>query len=387
MSEAETSSAWARAMAALGSAGDRLAADMRARDGSMKSDDIVKSMLGALMNLYLTQWASDANEPTFIPCTGYYQRLGSPNPDTIYRSAAVQPDGVYRLTGERGTARDVTIMPFTRAMRGGVPFNLSDVATGDDGAFDVIVSAERPEGHDGDWWRLDPETTSLWLREVSDRWGAEREARIAIVRLNPSARAEPSAEALDRRIAALATTVERILDYGIRHVDDLVNEGYVGRLKEVDYGATGAMPLQFYHEGLFDLADEDCLLIECRLAPGCDYISWSITDRMLITLDWMNAFTSLNSAQAMIDPDGVLRVIVAKTDPGTPNWMETLGYRQVVPQLRSIGAETPPVFDVRTIPLSAVFDHLPAGTRRVGGEERRAALRERQRAWQLRRIW
>ena len=38
--------------------------------------------------------------------------------------------------------------------------DLDDLTIGDDGSFRVMLSAERPEGHDGDWWQLDPEARS-----------------------------------------------------------------------------------------------------------------------------------------------------------------------------------------------------------------------------------
>jgi hypothetical protein len=101
----------------------------------------------------------------------------------------------------------------------------------------------------------------------------------------------------------------------------------------------------------------------------------------------MNGFASLNSAQAKIDPDGVMRVIVSATDPESPNWMQTYGHRYGVLQLRSIGSETPPGFTLKVISRDAVFNHLPKGTVRVGAEERRARLQERQRSWQMRRLW
>lgn len=373
-------SAWAKAMAALAEAGDRLAAEMEAR--GLNSAETLETMLGALMDTYLTQIGSDPTRPAFLPCTGYFQRLGSPNPDTVYRRAPVDPAGTYRLTGTRGTARDVTIMPFTAMMMGGVPFDLSTVA-GPDGSFELIVSAERPEGYQGDWWQLQPNTASLWLREVSARWGQESPAELAVVRLDaPPYRRMTPAE-MDTRLTGLAMRVENIVAYGMKHVDGLAEQGFVNRFRETDYSKAGAMPLQSYHEALFDLAEGECLLVEAKLPEDCTYFSWSLTDRMLVTLDWMNAQSSLNSAQAVLDQDGVLRVVVAPRDPGVANWMDTLGFRQGVLQCRSAGSAVAPEMSATVLPLEKVPADLP----RVGPEERLVMLQERQRAWQMRRIW
>lgn len=387
MNDPAGQSAWTSALAAIGRAGDRLAEAMQSRDHSVSRSEVYTSMLGALMDSYLNQIGVKADCPTFVPCTGYFQRLGSPNPDTVYRQAPIDPNGTYRLTGERGTARDVTLMAFTQMMSGARLYDLSQVAKAPDGRFDVIVSAQRPEGHDGDWWELTSDTASLWLREVSDRWGEELPAQIAIVRLDSVSCRRFSPEEFDGRLAGLAVRVERIIEYGISHVDELVREGYVNKLKSVDYGAAGAMPLQFYHEGLFDLGEGECLLVECRMPADCNYFSWSLTDPMLVTLDWMNAQTSLNTAQASLDPDGVLRVIVSKADPGARNWMDTLGYSSGVVQIRTVGSRIAPTFTSKIIRLSEVFDHLMSGTARVGTDERLANLRKRQASWQMRRLW
>lgn len=373
-------SAWAKAMAALAEAGDRLAAEMEVR--GLNSAETLETLLGALMDTYLTQIGSDPARPAFLPCTGYFQRLGSPNPDTVYRRAPVDPAGTYRLTGTRGTARDVTIMPFTAMMRGGVPFDLSTVA-GPDGSFELIVSAERPEGHAGHWWQLQPDTASLWLREVSARWGHESPAELAVVRLDAPPYRRMSPAEMDKQLAGLATRVENIVAYGMKHADGLAEQGFVNRFRETDYSKSGAMPLQSYHEAIFDLAEGECLLVEARLPEHCTYFSWSLTDRMLVTLDWMNAQSSLNSAQAGLDADNVLRVVVAAQDPGVANWMDTLGFRQGVLQCRSAGSAIAPQMSATVLPLEKVPAELP----RVAPEERLAMLQERQRTWQMRRIW
>ncbi len=381
---------WADAMAQIGAAGDRLVAAMRERaeEGDPDVDaDVYVSLLGALMDTYLNRVSGEAEHPTFVPCCGYYQHLGSPNPDTVYRRAPVDDTATYRLTGERGTAWQVTIMPFTEMMRGFTPFDLSDVARGSRGGFDVLVSPERPAGYDGDWWPLEPGTASLWIRSVSDQWGTERDPRIAITRVDAPARPRPSGDATRKQLAALGFMVERIVEYGMKHVDELIDEGYVNQLKTVDYGNSGAMPLQHYHEGVFQLADDEGLVVEARLPQGADYFSWSLTDRMLVTLDWTHAQTSLNRSQAAVDADGVLRVVVSATDPGVANWMDTTGYRTGVVQCREIGSVEVPELTARVVPLASLRDHLPPDTVFVSPDERADALLSRRTGFQLRSLW
>ena len=37
--------------------------------------------------------------------------------------------------------------------------------------------------------------------------------------------------------------------------------------------------------------------------------------------------SSLNGWQSRVDPDGVIRLVVAHRDPGVPNWLDTGGHR------------------------------------------------------------
>jgi hypothetical protein len=227
----------------------------------------------------------------------------------------------------------------------------------------------------------------LWLRSVSDRWGEERDPRIAITRVDEPARARPSGDAIRSQLGALGFTVERIVEYGMKHVDELMDQGFVNRLKTVDYGNSGAMPLQHYHEGVFQLAEDEALLVEARLPAGADYFSWSLTDRMLVTLDWTHAQTSLNRSQATVDPDGVLLVVVSATDPGVVNWMDTTGYRTGVVQCREIGSAQVPELTAQVVPLASLRERLPADTAFVTPEERADALLTRRNGSQLRSLW
>jgi len=388
MADESNSSAWARCMAELAQSGDRLADMMQQRGENDRGTDAYVAMLGVLMDTYLNRISVDARHPVFVPCTGYYQRLGTPNPDTIYRRAPIDEAGTYRLTGERGTAAEVTLMAFQEpSMKSFAPFDLTPVSRGPDAMFDLIYCAARPQGYTGDWLPLEPGTASLWLRAVSDRWGEESEPRIAITRFDGSSRQRMTPERLEQTLASLAARAERTLEYGIRHADELAEGGFINRLKEIDYSQAGGMPLQSYHEGLFQLGAEEALLVEARMPEDCRLFSWALTDRMFITLDWTNAHCSLNRAQAAIDADGVLRLIVAARDPGSPNWLETCGYSSGVLQCRSSGSAKAPQIAARVIPMASAFDHLPAGTRRITPKERQEQLRQRQTGMQMRHLW
>jgi hypothetical protein len=190
-----------------------------------------------------------------------------------------------------------------------------------------------------------------------------------------------------RKFAAFAAMVEGAIVYGVRHADQLREDGVVNRVALVDYSANGGLANQWYHEGLFDFDEHAALLVEAILPLGCDSFSLSLTDRMFCTVDWVNAQSSLNRRQAVLDDDGVLRAVVAHVDPGVPNWLDTTGYATGVLQCRWTGSEAPPAVALRVVPLDALRDHLPAATATVTQEQRDRSLRERKVGAQLRSLW
>jgi hypothetical protein len=384
--------AWLGALDALRQVGDRLARDARAADHSPAEADVAVKVFGAIMAAYLTHLWAEPDHPAFLPSVGYYQMYGSPNPDTVYRDAAIDGSGEYLITGHRGTAPDVCIMPFGRPVAGGLQtfpaFDLDDLAIDGDGTFAVVLSATRPSSA-RNWWRLEPDVRTLMLRSVSDRWGEQTDPRLAIVRLDVDprrARTDPAV--LERKFRAYANIVERMVMSGVNRVATLRTDGVVNRLTTVDYSATGGgLAGQWYQEGCFALGDGDVLLIEARVDPACRSFSLSLTDAAFSTIDWTNAQSSLNHTQAVIDDDGVLRIVVAADDPGVANWLDTTGHRFGALQFRWTGMPSAPESTVRVVPLNALGVELPPSTRRLTPAERAAAIRSRQVGSQLRTRW
>ncbi len=391
MSAEAAGSVWSQCLRQLADTGDRLAAELQARGVSDAEAEVSLTFLGALMYSLLNHVAADPDHPRFMPAAGFHTRIGTPNPDTIYRSAAVDGTGVYRVTGDRGAAVDVSLMPFGAPTPDGLAtfpaLELDELTVDADGRFEVVLSTERPAEHDGDWWSLDPGVRSLMLRSVSSDWAAAREPLVAIVRLDVSARRlRPSADSVLRRTSTLPVMVERSVRRGLQKVDELLADVGANRLALVDYSANGGVAGQWYHEGAFDLEHDQALLLEAELAPGCEF-SLSLTDRLFCTIDWANATSSLNHRQATLSDDGRLRVVVASADPGVANWLDTTGWRTGVVQCRWMQARAAPEVATRVVPLAEVWDHLPATTAAMTPDRRAADLRARAESAQRRSLW
>src|SRR3954465_3475410 len=154
---------WADQMRALGDVADHLIAKWRP-DGVTEGEtqDMNKLALSILACGYLCRVYTDSRRPVFMPLWNYAFNQGGPDPDYVYSTTEIDPDGVYRISGYRGTTRFVEItqqsfdmMSPTDVDHGSaVPHthDLDDLRLGDDGYFSVLLSARRPPGYDGDWW-------------------------------------------------------------------------------------------------------------------------------------------------------------------------------------------------------------------------------------------
>ncbi len=353
--------------------------------------DLAIKVFGTTMGAYLSHLMADARHPTFLPSVGYYQMYGSPNPDTVYRTAVIDGSGEYTISGQRGSVPDVSIMPFGRPTAGGLrtftPLDLSELAIEDDGTFEVRLSRHRPPEAQN-WWYLESEMRTLMLRSVSEDWGAHVEPRLAITRLDVDSRRERfDTDALRQRLQSFGAVVEAMVMSGVSRVADLQAADVVNRLIAVDYSKLGGRGDQWYHEGCFSLAGDEVLLVEARLRPECQAFSLSLTDPLFSTIDWANAQSSLNRHQATVDPDGVLRAVVAHSDPGVSNWLDTTGHGFGVLQCRWMGGGAPPEVSVRVVAAAGLEAALPVTVPRVQPEDRAQAIRARQIGVQLRSQW
>jgi hypothetical protein len=358
--------------------------------GRLALQAFTSSALGALAN--------DPDHPAFVTQIGQVLNVGQPNADTIYRVARIASDGVYRLRGLIGSLRMFNISQsppspgdpgFDPGVRG--PRTAHDIATlrvDTTGRFDVILSAERPAGHAGDWWKLEPTTNKLLLRMVSADWQGEKDPTLSIERLDmPVARPWPQARELEARLRRLPVSINFIALLFVDHVEMLRRDGFINKLKIFDVSQMGGLTGQFYYEGAYDLADDEALIVEATMPAQCRYRSLILTNGIYETTDWINNQSSLNDAQAKADADGVLRIVVSARDPGVPNWLDTAGHSQGLIQGRWFDCDTQPIPSVRKVMLAQLRTALPPETPVISPAEREAIIRDRRRAWQERPLW
>lgn len=81
-----------------------------------------------------------------------------------------------------------------------------------------------------------------------------------------------------------------------------------------------------------------------------------------------------------MDSDGLVRVVLCGRDPGVANWLDTAGYSNGAMILRCVRTTTAPTPKTRLVTFADIASALPAETRMVTPDERRAVLQARRRA-------
>ena len=375
-------------------------------DGPTEAEvqDMTKLALSILACGYLCHVYTDASRPVFMPLWNYACNQGGPNPDYVYLNAQVDETGVYEIIGFRGTTRFVEITQQQQDMMGMDVFNrpqgdtaprkgptthdLDELTIADDGSFRVVLSAERPEGHTGDWWPMDPGVKRLLMRFCACDWINEVDARVAINRLDDTG-ADMSPAEFSQRFADMPRWIEGMIHFDMRLVRYYLEHHGINVLLQSQWiqQGGGLATKQAYYDGIHQIDDDEALVVEFPVPSECHYWQILVADDRFATVDWVNRLSSINDTQAHLDDDGWFRAVVSKRDPGVYNWLDKADFPWGVLQARFYRANEYPEATVTKVAVADVLDHLPSGTRTVTPEERAEQLRTRRTGAQLRTIW
>lgn len=348
---------------------------------------------------YMGLFLGDPRHPDFWPQLNMVNNFGSPNPDGTYYLAPIEPEGVYKICGYRGSIRiaDMAVCGGLFYPRGEPPFsitydsyNLDDhLELGPDGWFEVILSQQKPASWQGNWWKLDARATCLMVRQFAYDWLKEVDGRFAIERLDtPATKPRMDEEKLDAELRQLVRWSETWTSLCTGWAARLYKEGYVNRVVVRDLAAVGGLTAkQMYHEGIFELAPDEVLVYEAEVPRQCRYWGIMLNDMKWSSIEYMSRQTSLNGHTAHVDGDGRFRAVISATDPGVPNWLDTAAYPRGTFAVRWNECSSTPEPTLIKMKLAELRQRLPGDTPTVSAGQRAEALRQRMRGAQLRRRW
>ena len=297
-------------------------------------------------------------------------------PDCIYTRATMRGGESYRLFGNRGTARYVGL----QTMNGIVATanELVDELTVDaDGNFDVVLSGDE---RDGNWMRIEGEHPTLTVRHFFYDWNTEVPSSLHIERLGDSVEAkQPTVDpdiAVSRQLVALGDFVHDNLQFFLQFGGAAPPNGF---LPPIDRTAMGAAAENKPVIGRWELGPDEALILEVEPPEGV-YWSYSLGNPWWETIHYGRHQSSLNAHQAVVDSDGLVRVVLCGRDPGMANWLDTAGYSNGAMILRCVRTTTASTPTTRVVTIDDIASALPADTKTVTRGERASILERRRRA-------
>ena len=225
-------------------------------------------------------------------------KIGADNPDNHYQHATVSGAYEYRIRGQRNTIHYLDFATQT----GGVAtsgqsrqtghLEGSQLEIGDDGRFEIVLSCdERP----GNWLRMEPDTTTLIVRQTYLDRGTEAPADLVIERVGGDGLPTPlTAEHVDQGLARAAGLVVACSSlfagwaHGFRaHTNELPKFD-----DAVSMGAGGDPNICYYHS-YWELGEEEALVIEAT-PPECSSWNFQLDNHWMESLDYRYYRITLN---------------------------------------------------------------------------------------------
>lgn len=343
-------------------------------------------------------------DPAF-PLLHYFttptMKLGGDVADFTYRQAWIDGAHEYRLVGRRGTARWLNIAvqgerpatipgtdwPSLHEPFGDLPqVNLfaADIDVAADGSFEVFVGGPpRPRN----WLATTPTTRKLFIREAFDGWD-ETPTPMTIERLGidappPMPDPERMIDAIGWAGEFLATMMRDWPDHPRAYSRGVVDADRPNEFPEPASARPGdTIRGRLAANLVWRLAPDEALLVEMPAGDG--FWIFALGDVFHASLDFLYRPVSYTPARTAIDGDGVVRLVLAHTDPGVHNWLDTQGLSTGNLTFRFVQGDAVPGFRTRVVPFDRVAAELPTATRRTTPDERARQLRTRFRSVQAR---
>jgi hypothetical protein len=319
----------------------------------------------------------DLDRPLFVNPTHQFSRQGLDNPDAIYFNAFLREGVEYVVRGRRGTTADLSFQVMggqysaDSAATNLMAFDDRELDVQADGSFEFTYVAE-------------PGAKTMIVREVFNDWDTEERGTLTIER--PDTLGRPAGELtralLTKRYDSAARSLVGSIQTWFAFPHFFQYQEPVNTLT-APKSTPGGLASQRSSIGHYEVDADQALVITVPRCDDCAYQGIQVGSDWYASTDYETHQTSLTKAQAVTDPDGVMRFVVSEQNPGIANWLETTGHRTGALMLRwqrlerDLTADDGPT--VAVVPFADVRDQLPHYSP-VTTEEYAARIAARQRS-------
>jgi hypothetical protein len=305
-----------------------------------------RSMAHILQTALAFWLEADPERPVFQLYVTPTRKLLGDNPDSIYYFAPIRDDRGYRIRGNVGAA---TFTSFTiesgshegHAARSSVAAISDDeMSIAPDGSYEIIVSREKPER--GNWLQLSPGASQVTTRHYHEarQSVAANPHRLIPIHIEPLDPASLAPWGGDEQIAKhLEYVAHFVREHAVMSMTKTTTEfakklgwisveanrftkpgKWVSASGDAAYGNTHA----YYASAPYELAPDEALIMKGRF-PDCRFANVVLWNKFMQSFDFANRQISLNRKQIEYRDDGSFEIVLAASDPGVPNWLDTEG--------------------------------------------------------------
>lgn len=322
-------------------------------------------------------------------CTPH-RKLGGDAADLVYQQAWIDGESVYRVSGNRGSARFLnftvqgprpetipgTDWPSLHEPFGDIPeANLlgSQLRSAWDGSFELFVGG--PE-RGPNWLPTTKGSRKLFIRQGFDRWD-ESPARLRIERVDME---EPRPMPMPRDLVKAMEWAGRFVtglmddwpDHPYRYSGGVVDPEQVNRFPEgTADGADDEKRGRAAAHMCWRLSPEDALIVELDEHDSF----WMVSNAGVFfnSMDYLYRPVSYTPSRATVDRDGVIRLVLSHDDPGYANWLDTQGFEQGGLTYRCFLGDAR-ALRTRRVRRSELASAMPSDSAKVTPDERRARM-------------
>jgi hypothetical protein len=357
--ESRARAAWHQFCDTLRDAGDLLIESGVPQDDQTQADGL--RYLSRMARAAL-EWYVEFNDPAFpVLYRPAHEtiKLGADNPDNLYQKAVIDGRYEYRLRGTRGSVDYISMA----TSRGSYAENFTQVETGfldgntltvgDDGTFEVVISQKQQEGN---WLAASEASESLLIRQTFRHRDQETPAEITIERLDRDAAPEPlelmTAIAHFEKATAFYRNTTRMFADWSQKISQHPNT--LPLWDQAFCQMVGGDPNILYYHGHFKLNNEEAMVITLPSVPACQTWNIQVDNYWMESLDYRYHRVSLNQAQASVNSNGSVTLVLTSTDPGCTNWISTAGHSEGTLCFRWVGAKDGVDPQVTVMPVSDI---------------------------------
>lgn len=350
-----------------------------------------RSLLYSLVGSIKAGALLDLDHPRFMKAVDWTSKSGLDNPDNNYYISRIRDDADYRITGSRGSSRNLVfqLVVGQPGVRGaGSSTNVSvlgdqDMLIDPQGNFEILVSRTDP-GPGVNWLPGGEGAETILVRFTHSDWEQESAGRLDIERVGaqgdqlPPLAPATMAHKLQEAAVSIRDRNATWLQYA-EQAWELMPRNAIAPVRPSQGGLVG----QYSTFGSWQL-DNDQAIVLSTVPSDASYQGIELGNLWFTSLDYETRTSSLTLDQMQCSDDGRCYAVISHRDPGIPNWLDTGGHRRGLIMMRwqGLAAELPEAQHPRAslVEFARLREVLPVDTPVFTPQQRSQQITRRKRA-------